>query len=325
MRMILLFLLAYAHLAGELTHQAPRPFPQEKLFSSYLEREGKYGNQSRGFHYCSGHVILFITFEKTLPSSFTPLQSSVFKCIKSSSAPVKFIYAFGLPFSEWEKTDFGPPPSPYPPRSFSKEISPKKITAKKLGEKIFRKRALFFTGAGISAAAGMHTLSTLWKECGIDFNQQVDSFTLNAIDHPELLVEHVLAFYRSGRESTPTKAHYALANIARCINAPLITGNFDLLHQKTGLTPYDIWSKDYPESISDDFLRSTDLVVCIGMSHDIRSFLARYKTIHPKGKIAALDLESPPFLGKEDYFLQGDVQTTLIELEKTVFQKTTYH
>ena len=61
-------------------------------------------------------------------------------------------------------------------------------------------------------------------------------------------------------------------------------------------------------------------IICIGMSHDIRGFLAAYKALNPNATIIALDQEAPCFLGENDLFVRGDLQLLLPEIEKAYWQ-----
>ena len=94
----------------------------------------------------------------------------------------------------------------------------------------------------------------------------------------------------------------------------LLTENLDSLHEQTGIMPYRLSKHENKDAIHPDDLQKIDFVVCVGLSHDDRGFLAWYKKHHPQGRIVALDLKAPSYLGDEDYLLEGDLQQTCLEL-----------
>ena len=70
------------------------------------------------------------------------------------------------------------------------------------------------------------------------------------------------------------------------------------------------------ENIKPEWLKEIDGVITIGLSYDDRGFLGWYKENNPNGKIIAIDLEQPSYLGNEDFILKGDCQEILPELEE---------
>lgn len=88
----------------------------------------------------------------------------------------------------------------------------------------------------------------------------------------------------------------------------IITENLDYLHEYTGIMPYRIHGDHLRKQIHPSNLREIDYILCIGLSFDDRGFLGWYKAHHPNGKIIAIDLMQPSYLGNEDYLIQRDLQ-----------------
>lgn len=56
------------------------------------------------------------------------------------------------------------------------------------------------------------------------------------------------------------------------------------------------------------------------MSHDDRGFLSWYKRHHPNGKIIAIDLGNPSYLGDEDFLIREDLQSLLPSLVNKIIE-----
>lgn len=165
------------------------------------------------------------------------------------------------------------------------------------------KKVIFYTGAGISAAAGIPTMHQL----GLLF-----PFTLEWVEasvaHPEAVVRKIDYFESACRQASPTKAHFALKEIVVARSARLLTENLDQLHQKTGITPLCVQTDHVKQEISLDELKAVDAIVCIGLSQDAKGFLGWYKEHNSRGKIIAIDLKQPSYLSDGDVWLEGDIQ-----------------
>jgi NAD-dependent SIR2 family protein deacetylase len=70
------------------------------------------------------------------------------------------------------------------------------------------------------------------------------------------------------------------------------------------------------ENVKPEWLKDIDVVITIGLSYDDRGFLGWYKENNPNGKIIAINLSQPPYLGSEDFILKGDCQNIIPKLEK---------
>ncbi|WP_333023818.1 hypothetical protein [Wolbachia endosymbiont of Pentidionis agamae] len=119
----------------------------------------------------------------------------------------------------------------------------------------------------------------------------------------------------------PTEAHYALKNIVLLKNWQLLTENLDLLHQRSGIEPIGrinrtdkinfCWLK---KNINPDHLKQIDFIITVGLNSDEVRLLALYKKHNLKGKIIAMNLVQPNYLGNNDIIVLGDVQKTLPDL-----------
>ncbi|MEW6469125.1 MAG: NAD-dependent deacylase [Bacteroidota bacterium] len=96
-----------------------------------------------------------------------------------------------------------------------------------------RKKAVVFTGAGISAESGLKTFRDsggLWEEYNV-----MDVATPEAWSRDPGLV---LEFYNKRRkqvlEAEPNPAHYALAELEKSYDVHIITQNIDNLHERAG-------------------------------------------------------------------------------------------
>jgi hypothetical protein len=81
-----------------------------------------------------------------------------------------------------------------------------------------------------------------------------------------------------------------------------VTENLDCLHEYSGILPYRINAEELRE-IASSQLHNIDYVVCVGLSYDDKGFLGWYKKNNPKGKIIAIDLGHPSYLGDEDFII----------------------
>lgn len=180
------------------------------------------------------------------------------------------------------------------------------------------KKIFFYTGAGISQAAGIPTMDQL--EALFAFDPQ-GKWIVDALQTPEKTLKKVSFFCRLCYEKMPTQAHIALTTIALSKNLAIFTENVDLLHQKTGFQPVLATIDNIQERISPTSLKELDAIICIGLSRDEKGLLGWYKQHHPKGKIIAIDLNKPQYLGNEDIFIQADAQKLLPELQKMLNNK----
>lgn len=220
------------------------------------------------------------------------------------------------------------------PRDFSrshKKMNPTKISVEQCASLLKNKTFmegdtfLFYTGAGLSASAGIPTAMKVRQEAGYDWNKEVDQFAINILTNPQVIIDAHKKFEETFRHVKPTLAHKAIAELAMKYNAHVVTSNVDKLHEQSGVKAWNIMSRYMLDSwLGEEALRESgnfaylqenpqwlkkiDFIICVGMSHDVKGFLGWYKKYNPKGKIIAVNKSEVPYLGDEDYFLQGDIQ-----------------
>lgn len=285
--------------------QPPEEPKAEEILASFQNREGTYGLDRRQFLYRHGSVILSVFYE-TLPESFTPEERALYSPAKQGDKTI-FVYCFG---------DIAPttvePPQEAPEEDFLG--TPEPITLDDLAQSINQKNVLLFTGAGISAAAGIHTIATLHQELGLDSSLEVDDFVYNAMHNPEKLVKKILEFYRTAKRYSPTPAHHALASLAKAKKCQILTGNFDLLHERSGVIPLRVFDEEVQQELTKENLKDVEMLIYIGVSRDICNVARLYKEANPEGVIVAINQEMPTFLGENDRILLGDIQELIPKL-----------
>jgi NAD-dependent deacetylase len=203
-----------------------------------------------------------------------------------------------------------------------KEVVPQKKELQEVVEILKGKRVLFYSGAGISTAAGLPQMEEIYqfqeKILGINFSKLIDDFLKRVLKNPEKIIEIWKEFQEKFSKSSPTPAHWALKDLALTMNAKIFTENYDNLHEKTGIKPIRPEVSYLKENLRPEWLKEIEIVVTLGLSHDDRGFLGWYKKCNPQGKILAIDLKPPPYLDEEDIFLEGDLQKLVPELTKKI-------
>lgn len=118
-----------------------------------------------------------------------------------------------------------------------------------------RNRVLYYTGAGISRRSGIMTMPELEYKLKInDIEGLIE--TLNM--YPDYPLKIISGFYNSIKMARPNIDHYILRNIINKYGGDLITENFDILHELSGIRPIK-------PLIGDDLLHvEYDVVVIIG-------------------------------------------------------------
>ena len=204
------------------------------------------------------------------------------------------------------------------PRIFDQLQDCKKIDFAQFAYLISKKNVIFYTGAGISAGhvPAMEGLSRMFfLEENMSFDQWIHIILQK---ESTLLHERIEQFFSACFTQPPSKAHNSLKQLVLAKKAPLFTENLDHLHEKSGVLPFRL----HPHLIKTDknieAMQQYDLLVCIGLSHDDRGFLAWYKHHNPEGKIVSVDLKQPNYLGSDDFFLQGDLQILIPNLVDTL-------
>ncbi|NGX38318.1 MAG: NAD-dependent protein deacetylase [Chlamydiae bacterium] len=204
-------------------------------------------------------------------------------------------------------------------RRVIEDANPQFLKSEALEKVICENRVLFYTGAGISRASNVPSMDELNVLLGFEEGERFVFSLEEAIEHPEEFALKILAFHRACVFSPPTKAHITLKGLAAKNAAHVVTENLDCLHERSGIFPYRV---DPSSGVRWEKLTQVDYVICMGLSYDDRGFLGFYKQNHPEGKIIAIDLEKPSYLGDEDFLVIGDLQEIIPSLRSLEKQES---
>lgn len=197
-------------------------------------------------------------------------------------------------------------------------LKAKEIDLQHLQTILETKKVLFYSGAGLSLKAEVPAMSELNQLLGLEMGENFLFSLEKAVKNPKIFAEKIRIFHEKCVYSKPTKAHFAIKNLSFLKNITLFTENIDCLHETSGIFPNRIEPEKIRENPS---LAEVDCIICFGLSFDDRGFLGWYKSLNPEGKILALDFNQPSYLGEEDFWLKGDIQEILPEIEKTILKK----
>lgn len=321
MKRLILGLLAASCIAIELNSgQCPLLTPSHTLSSDQslsellhksLDMTWSFGDTGYFRISTKHHEAYFeLVFFKTLPDSFADIKDLFIEDTQS------FRYSYRLRTGDWTQVNIfdnapfnDPNSSNYviADRRILQEAHPQTLSIAELEEIIRSKSVLFYTGAGLSAPF-VPTMTQLNGLLGfIESDRFLDSLK-QAISDPKKLASSIQNFHNACFFSPPTGAHYALTKLAQQKQAAIVTENLDYLHEYTGIIPYRIDAKEFRATVNPLALQEIDYVICIGLSFDDRGFLGFYKENNPHGKIIAVDLAKPSYLGDEDFIVQGDLQ-----------------
>lgn len=195
---------------------------------------------------------------------------------------------------------------------------PQEMKMAQLVEILRDKKVLFYTGAGISIASGVHSMDQLKKTLGIEMSEKVDGLLRKAVANPQGVVDSWEEFTKAAFEKSATPAHQSLGRLAQKLKSQIFTENVDLLQERAGVKAIHLaaassWLK---RNVRPEWLKDIDAVITVGLNYDDRGFLGWYKENNPNGKIVAVNLSQPSYLGNEDFMLKGDCQKLIPELEK---------
>lgn len=197
-------------------------------------------------------------------------------------------------------------------RIVSKRV-PQCLTPQEAARKLAGHQVVLYTGAGISAPI-VPTMSQLYDALGFkNKNGKSLEQLLQAATNPNSPIISIMdAFFRACLYGQPTQAHWILTELASKYNWAIVTENLDLLHQRTGLNVItrgqlcDVMHTTTPEEAC-----AIDYIVTIGLSSDASGFLEWYKKLNPNGRFIAVNTVTAEYLGEEDFYVDGDLQSTL--------------
>ncbi len=198
---------------------------------------------------------------------------------------------------------------------------PQEIEIAQLVEILKNKKVLFYTGAGISMANRVYNMEQLQKTLGIEMSKKVDGLLKRALANPQNVINSWEEFIKAAFEKPATPAHQSLSKLAQKLKSQIFTENVDHLQEKAGVRAIHLTGPWLKENVQPEWLKDIDVVITVGLSYDDRGFLGWYKENNPNGKIVAINLSQPSYLGSEDFILKGDCQKEIPELEKNLLSK----
>ncbi len=275
-----------------------------------------------GFDHKNGKTFLKLQFIKNLPNNLTQSEQSQFAKAREGNLDI-WTYTHGSSPQILETKPKIPPTLQEAMGMLAEPLLveeesryPQPITVTGLTHKIQDQKVVFYTGAGISAEV-VPTMPDLMKSLGLPLKEEraVLALIQNILAHPASYAAVMDKFYQACYYGKPTAAHMALRDLVTLKNWGLLTENLDFLHQRSGIDPLTHSTPNWLKStVSEDDLKAIDMVITVGLQSDESGFLGWYKKHNPNGKIAAINLRSPNYLGTQDYFLQGDAQVLVPEL-----------
>ena len=200
-------------------------------------------------------------------------------------------------------------------------LKPQEMEIAQLVEIFKDKKVLFYTGSGISIAGGVHSMNQLEEVLGIEMSEKVDGFLKKAVTNPQEIIDSLEEFAKAAFENSATPAHQSLGRLAQKLKSQIFTENVDHLQEKAGVRAMYLTGPWLEENVQPEWLRDIDAVVTIGLSYDDRGFLSWYKENNPNGKIIAVNLNQPSYLGNDDFMLRDDCQKIIPELERKFTEK----
>jgi NAD-dependent SIR2 family protein deacetylase len=203
-------------------------------------------------------------------------------------------------------------------RRIIENANPQRICPSELATIIKDKNVLFYTGAGLSLASNIPAMNELYELLGLKEGKDFLFLLENALDNPRTFASKIQLFHNACLFSPPTQAHLALKDLAVFKKVRIITENLDALHEASGIYPYRIDPDHLRSEVDGSALLQFEYIICIGLSYDDRGFLGWYKQQNPQGKIIALDLKQPSYLGDEDFLVVGDIQEIIPVVQKII-------
>ncbi|HZO74978.1 MAG TPA: Sir2 family NAD-dependent protein deacetylase [Ktedonobacteraceae bacterium] len=171
------------------------------------------------------------------------------------------------------------------------------------------RQVVFFTGAGISRAAG------IWSSAELDAQlkrNDIAALCQYSVLQPETLIGRFKIFMSQIFLARPTPAHRALALIARAYERSVVTENVDRLHELTGITPLRTFMK---KDLSEIHRLKPDVVILLGVSQPRAAHLLSH-WCDQGAQIHLIYQGSSNISHFADFIYTCDLQTCLPEWQK---------
>lgn len=188
----------------------------------------------------------------------------------------------------------------------------REIESSEIIKLIKEKKVLIFTGAGISIASGIPDLEgliSLQQEIFHHPEQFFQDIVSNQTSHR---IEKAKQFHQLITASEPNNNHWYIAQLCKKYGFALATGNIDGLHEKTQLTPIYQTS---PDKVEIPNIEQYDVILTIGLSNEGMGKVAEeYRIRNANGRIIAINVTPPAYLGSNDFYLEGNTEEILYAL-----------
>lgn len=304
----------------------------EQLDSKSLDMCWQFGENDFLYFISKKNEVYFEIVLDKIPSSYDESIKKLFleKSSHSDSKEKKY-YIFSYEWKNDERPVINLPREPKKARGSNtlsycvdkrrifEHSKPQNIAEAEILSIISNKNVLFYTGAGLSVASAVPSMTQLNDLLGLKPGKEIVLSLQNALQNPEKFSQKILIFHNACLFSRPTEAHRALAKLAVFKNTKIVTENLDCLHEYSGILPYRINAEELRE-IGGSHLSTIDYVICIGLSYDDKGFLGWYKNCNPKGKIISVDLGHPSYLGDEDFIIHIDLQHLVPSLTNQILE-----
>jgi hypothetical protein len=189
----------------------------------------------------------------------------------------------------------------------------KQININKIVTYITENKTLFLTGAGISYEI-IPDLETIKKKI-----LKVDS--KDVFENSKNIIKLFTEWFDGMLNATPSIGHKMIKNICEKTHSGLITGNFDMLHQKSGIIPFRIQGhfNKYYEKEKKNNLKKIKLLIVIGYSIDILKQVSLFRNLGAIIIVFVYDKNNiPNFVESTDYVIFGDLHKNLTKLWKVI-------
>jgi NAD-dependent SIR2 family protein deacetylase len=267
----------------------------------------------------SEDIYAYVVFSSPLPKEIGKEEESLFSKYTSSDGKEYYYCGFGnFDLEKIGKRESSSIPSltkEYQSRIKSEKVEPLLITQEEVADVIKNGKVIFYTGAGISVAAGTPDLDVLSNYLGIDRSKSIDNFAKAVMYDPEQMRNKLINIQEKFFEK-PTVAHMSLKEIQDITNARIASENLDKLGEAAG---QEIIRRGYIDKVlTKKNLKEIECVITVGLRGDDSGLLYRFKHVNPKGRIIAINIAPPPYLAENDYYLEGDAQILVPNILKRV-------
>lgn len=192
------------------------------------------------------------------------------------------------------------------------ENSPEEISISQCKALLHDQKCVFLIGTALAEEAGVLSRGHFAEKIGLEKTKRVDAFVEHFLKDPDAILQEYIERTEKGLFGEPTPTIKSLANLAVRLQAPIFTCNFDHLLQKTEAQVINVLGGKTKEITS--ILESAEVVLTVGLRRDPEQVLAYFKSVNPEGKIIAINLERPTYLGEEDFLLPLDLKLAIEEL-----------